>query len=601
MSKKNKSKAASLKKVLSNNIYAIKWLYKISPFYVLYTLIFRIIDGLSIMLEHTFLVAYIINCIENQKTFGDVLVFFIPVTGLIILRLTLYPIVTAYILPKHLENIDREMKMTLYKKAINMDISRYDDPDFYNDFVWAMQDAPGHIKGSLETLASFLKTISIVLVLGIYMITSDFVGLFFVFFTLFSVLTLRMALNKKNIAMEEEKKPYQRKRDYVNRVFYLSKYAKDLRLSEMGDKLYEDFQSASEEMEKTVKKHSKKIVLIDYLISAVRHILTFDGLYLTYLMYQTLAVNKFDYGTMVALYNASNALRRDMQNIAYMVPAFQQHSLYIDKMRSFLETENDILNNGTMLLPNNGKLELSDVSFRYPGSKENTLQNISMNISEGHKIALVGYNGAGKSTLIKLFMRLYDPTQGEILFGEKDIKSYPLNDYRKNYGVIFQDFELIAASLAENVTMSEEQINQHKALSIFEQTGFNERFNSLSMKFETPITKEFEKEGINLSGGEAQKVSIAHVLYSDANILILDEPSSALDPIAEYQLNSSITEISKDKTVIIISHRLSTTRMVDQIFMLEKGQIVEQGNHDQLMKHNGKYAEMFKMQAEKYR
>lgn len=244
---------------------------------------------------------------------------------------------------------------------------------------------------------------------------------------------------------------------------------------------------------------------------------------------------------------------------------------------------------------------LKDVHFTYPGNAEPTINGVSMHIRQGEKIALVGYNGAGKSTLIKLLLRLYDPSCGAIEFAGKGITDYPLADYRERYGALFQDFEIIATSLGHNINMSDAPLNTELADEVLRKAAFWERFQALPAGYDTQLTKEFEDQSIGLSGGEAQKIALARVLYADSAVIILDEPSSALDPIAEYQLNKTVTELAEDKTVIIISHRLSTTRFVDKIYMLENGQIIEQGDHDALLVRKGKYAEMFAVQAEKYR
>ena len=166
---------------------------------------------------------------------------------------------------------------------------------------------------------------------------------------------------------------------------------------------------------------------------------------------------------------------------------------------------------------------------------------------------------------------------------------------------MFQDFEIIATDIAHNINMNDQALDEQRAEKVLRKVAFWDRFQSMPEGYKTQLTREFDDNGINLSGGEAQKIALARVLYADAGVIILDEPSSALDPIAEYQLNKTITELATDKTVIIISHRLSTTRFVDKIYMLENGQIIEQGNHESLMALKGKYAEMFTLQAEKYR
>ena len=178
---------------------------------------------------------------------------------------------------------------------------------------------------------------------------------------------------------------------------------------------------------------------------------------------------------------------------------------------------------------------------------------------------------------------------------------YPIAEYRSRFGVLFQDFEIIATDVGHNLNMSDQELDEKRAEEVLKKVAFWDRFQSMPEGYRTQLTREFDDKGVNLSGGEAQKIALARVLYADAGVIILDEPSSALDPIAEYQMNKAITELAADKTVIIISHRLSTTRFVDKIYMLENGQIIEQGDHEVLLGQNGKYAEMFTLQAEKYR
>ena len=229
------------------------------------------------------------------------------------------------------------------------------------------------------------------------------------------------------------------------------------------------------------------------------------------------------------------------------------------------------------------------------------ISEISMSVKPGEKIALVGYNGAGKTTLVKLLMRLYDTTSGRILADGVDVKDYDLTSYRNSIGTVFQDFEIFAGTVRENVILDTvDHADDAKIRQALTDSGLLKRTESLPMKLDTPLTHEFSEQGVDLSGGERQKLAISRVFYQNASLMILDEPSSALDPIAEYQLNHAMIEATKDKTVIFISHRLSTTRLADRIFMLEEGHIVEEGTHDALLSQNGKYAEMWKAQAGAY-
>ncbi len=242
------------------------------------------------------------------------------------------------------------------------------------------------------------------------------------------------------------------------------------------------------------------------------------------------------------------------------------------------------------------------MTFRYNEKADPVISDISLRVKRGEKIAIVGYNGAGKTTLIKLLMRLYDPAQGRIVYHGKDIREFNPKEYRHRIGVVFQDYQLYAASLGENVVMKEAQsrVAEDEVVSALEKAGFGERFRTLPLGLETQVTAEFDKDGINFSGGESQKIAISRAFYKDADILIMDEPSSALDPIAEYELNKAMESAAKGKTVFYISHRLSTTRDADRIILLENGRIEEEGTHESLLAMNGKYAQMWKVQAGRY-
>lgn len=226
-----------------------------------------------------------------------------------------------------------------------------------------------------------------------------------------------------------------------------------------------------------------------------------------------------------------------------------------------------------------------------------------MKIEAGQKVAFVGENGAGKSTLIKLLMRLYDVTEGSIEYGGTDIRNYGTDQYRDIFGSVFQDYQIYASSVRENVMMDSSHHEEEKRVrDALEQSGFLERLLTLPKGLDTMLTREFAQDGVQLSGGEAQKVAIARLFAKKErmHIAILDEPSSALDPKAEYELNQNIMNKAGDATVIFISHRLSTTRDADCIYMFENGEIVEHGTHQQLMESNGQYAEMFQCQAKYY-
>lgn len=249
---------------------------------------------------------------------------------------------------------------------------------------------------------------------------------------------------------------------------------------------------------------------------------------------------------------------------------------------------------------NEYEIEFRNVSFKYPSTDYYALKNISMKFKVGKKLAVVGMNGSGKTTFIKLLCRLYDPTEGEILFNGVNIKKYDYDEYLALFSVVFQDFKLFSFPLGQNVAASS-HCDETKAISCLEQAGFGERLSAMTDGINTCLYKEFEETGVEISGGEAQKIALARALYKDAPFIVLDEPTAALDPLAEFEIYSKFNDIVEDKTAIYISHRLSSCRFCDTIAVFDNGQIIQQGSHDELVAdENGKYHELWLAQAQYY-
>ena len=246
------------------------------------------------------------------------------------------------------------------------------------------------------------------------------------------------------------------------------------------------------------------------------------------------------------------------------------------------------------------EVEFRDVSFKYPGSDVWALRHVNMKFTVGSRLAVVGMNGSGKTTFIKLLCRLYDPTEGQILLNGIDIRKYRYDDYINIFSVVFQDFSLLALPLGENVAGSH-TYDKEKVLHCLKDAGFEERLSSMSDGLDTYLYKDLDKDGVEVSGGEAQKLAIARALYKDAPFLILDEPTAALDPIAEAEIYSNLNNIIDDKTAIYISHRLSSCRFCDDILVFHEGNVVQQGSHETLVADvEGKYFELWNAQAQYY-
>lgn len=247
-----------------------------------------------------------------------------------------------------------------------------------------------------------------------------------------------------------------------------------------------------------------------------------------------------------------------------------------------------------------GVIEFRNVSFRYPGTKELVLDHVSLKIEPSEKIAVVGKNGSGKTTLVKLLCRLYEPEEGEILWNGKNIREYDLREWQKIFAIVFQDYSLLSLTLGQNVAASE-QYEAERAKKVLQLAGFGERLNKLKKGLETVVYPEYEQDGVSFSGGEEQKIAIARAIYKGGQICILDEPTAALDPVSESRVYESFDEIVKGKTAVYISHRLSSCKFSDRIFVLDNGKIAESGTHEALLSKNGLYAQLWQAQAQYYK
>lgn len=600
MSKLKKEKVKQKHSTASNVWFAFKWHFKITPVVTIYNILRVVFDNVITLLEHTFFVAFLVDSIENQRPLREILYFLIPLEILVAIKVISGPVVNAFPMPWYYTKFKKAVNLTLYKKATQMEISKYDNSEFYNDFVFAMQQAPEHMRQVVRVIGDMVSYLVISAITGAFIITAEPLTIIVAIVVVPVSFFASRIVNKLWMKMNEEQMPISRKLQYANRVFYIIDFIKDMKTGKMTKKIEKDFYDSTQELKVPNKKYAKKIIPLNVLANTISLIMS-DGILLSYLFYQAIVKKKFGLGVLIALNKSANNLSNQIRQFTRSFPELQKHALYIEKMRVFLETENEMKDEGTADLPSLSNIELKNVSFTYPGNESPTLNNVSLKINKGEKIALVGFNGAGKSTLIKLMLRLYDVTDGEIIYGDRCIKDYPIADYRDRFGVLFQDFEIIASDIAHNITMDNTEFDECRADEAMKKVGFYEKIKSLPNGYKTQLTKEFDDGGVNLSGGEAQKIALARVLYSNSDIVVLDEPSSALDPIAEYQFNKAVTELAGNKTVIIISHRLSTTRFVDKIYMLENGSIIESGNHDDMIRSGGKYAEMFELQAEKYR
>ncbi len=591
------------KKLLADNLWLFKICYKAAPAYMVCYIIEAIRNEVVVFLEFTLALNFVLECAEFGRPFEVAATFLLALLAFVVLGLLFNAYVFQKLQQKSQPKIKQAIKQMMFNKAKEIDLECYDNPEFYNDYVLSVSEVDNQI-GRIFTLITNLCTglVSIVLS-GAFFIGNDPVSFIFIAVSFAASLWSGKALNKLNFKIRNEKNPHERKLGYVNRVFYLNDYAKEVRLNtEVSDELLKDFDETNDEVLAIDKKNAGKRFGLQLLKDYICNNFLIDVVYMVYLVYSAAVLHRISYSNVAVMRGTANRMKNRMRQFSDVFPKMEEISMYVQKMKNFLDIEPKIISTDKKPLPQKPtEIELRNVSFGYNEKDGYILNNVSMKLDPYSKIAIVGYNGAGKTTLIKLIMRLYDPNEGEILLDGVNIKEYDVEEYRRKIGTVFQDFKIFAATVKENVLLDFAENGKNKdVLKAIEKSGFSERLETLSDGLETNLTTEFEENGVNLSGGEGQKLAVARVFYKDANLIILDEPSSALDPIAEYHLNHSMLTAAENKSVVFISHRLSTTRIADRIYMLEKGRIIEEGSHAELLERKGKYAEMWRVQAGQY-
>lgn len=395
--------------------------------------------------------------------------------------------------------------------------------------------------------------------------------------------------------------------EYSLRMNYLSEksrdytLAKDVRIFGMGDWIEDVYNSILRLYRSFVARGERVYIwgnIADIILTFTR-----NGIVYFFLIAAVLK-GEMSAAQFVLYFNTVNVFTSGISNIMSDFATLRKQSLDISAVREFLDyPESFQMDEGTPLVPDLKfpyQIELRDVTFCYPKAEKNTLSHINLIIRPGEKLAIVGLNGAGKTTLIKLLCGFLDPTEGKVLLNNVDIRTYNRRDYYRLFSAVFQDFSILDVTIAENIAQTDENIDTEFMGRCIDQAGLTEKIAGLPNGVETHIGRVFE-DGIDLSGGELQRLMLARALYKNAPIIILDEPTSALDPIAESDIYNKYNELTDGRMAVYISHRLSSTRFCDRIILIAEGRIDEEGTHDELIARNGHYADLFEIQSRYYR
>lgn len=489
----------------------------------------------------------------------------------------------------------------LMEHAASLDLAQFEDATFYDKLERARQQVSGRTALLSQTLAQGQDAITM---------GSLLVGL--VAFNPWLILLLLVAVipsfigelhfNARSYSLQRGWTPQRRELDYYRYIGASDETAKEVKLFGLSGFLIDRFRNLSSRYFNENKKLSIQRASWGSLLVAIGTIGYFSAY--SIIVFETVK-GAVSIGSLTFLTGSFRQLQSLLESVLGRFNNISQGALYLNDLFDFYKITPTIVSpSKSRPIPNPIRegFTFENVGFKYPNSERWANRHLSFNLKVGEKLALVGENGSGKTTLVKLLARLYDPDEGRILLDGYDLKDYDLTELRQQIGVIFQDFQRFQFTAGDNIAVGgiESLDNQNHLERAAEQSLADTVIEKLPLKYSQPLGRRFAK-GVELSGGEWQKVALARAYLREANVIILDEPTAALDARAEYEVFRRFAELTKGKTAVLISHRFSTVRMADRILVLDKGELLEIGSHEELLAKNGRYAELFYLQAEGYR
>ncbi len=606
-----------LKKVISGFFsrlfYIVKLVWEARPALLFLMVFMAVFDGImpvigslisANLLNKLYIVLTHIEILGEPASFSLILTPLLLQFGFLFFR-SLVSNINTIINRTSAEVVTNHIKRKIMKKAKELDIASYDMPDFYERLENANREASTRPINVLNSTFSIVSTlISIVSYIVILSTIAWWASLVTIAFAIPSAI-INFKYRRKNFMYMRRNSKERRQLNYYSDLTINKNTVKEVRLFDLND----TFEEKYDEVFKKYYAGHKKLITAE----GIWHIvLSFLSTAINCLLFLFIA-NGVRIGTIAeigqySLYSgALNSISNGINTLISTSSTIYEGTLFIENMIIFMNEKKKIVpldkeNIEPVVRGKGHTIEFKNVSFAYPGTDIKVLKNVSFKLDPGDTAVLVGLNGAGKTTLIKLLTRLYDPTEGEIYFDGKDIRAYDPTELYKVFGIIFQDFGKYSFTAGENIAFGE--IDRDKDPEAIRyaasQSGADDFIEKLPDGYDTPLMRIFEQDGLELSIGQWQKLSISRAFYRSSDILILDEPTASLDPMAEQEIYNQFDTLRKDKTTLFVSHRLSSATTADKIIVLKYGEIIEIGRHDELMAKKGEYYTLFSTQAKRY-
>lgn len=581
-----------------NNIFLLHKAFCVAPCFIILFTFIRVVAGVRTTFMNVYFLTHIIASFEEGGDWKNVLVFVFVSFVLVVITYAAEVLFNQIYKPISIEKIGQSLQKSVFQKARATDLEVYDTEKHYTSMTLANNEIDSRMILVIENVFGLVEIIVTIITIVGYSLSLDPIVPIVAVVSFGVSLFMNNRISSFRVKYDENLQKINKERSMFHRIMYLPDYAKDIRLTHIRDVISKRYQLLNERKEKIICEQGGKISFWSIWETVLGSAICIDFIVPVYLTFRILVQKTLSASQFMGVVNGCSQLQLKLECLSKELGLFNQNGEMIERYRDFLSKRNLIESSPCVEVSKKmdvfQTLEFQKVGFNY---QSNTfgVNDIDFCIKRGEKIAIVGPNGCGKTTLIKLLLRLYDCQTGAILFNGIPIRKIDASEYRGVYSVLFQDFSIYALPLNKNIAMNS-KVDEKKIAEVTHKVGLDEVLPYAHVD----LTRELSDGGVSFSGGQLQRVALARVLYENRDFVIMDEPTSSVDVVFEKQFYDIVLREFREKTVLFVSHRLSSVMLCDRIYYMEQGQILESGNHNELMAKNGGYAKLFRAQTELY-